>query len=284
MASIPFVKLQGAGNDFIVLDNRSLRLSRPQLTLLARRVCRRRLSLGADGLMAVEPPEQGGALRLGFYNADGSLGEMCGNGARCLARYAFERGLAGADMVIETTAGPVAARRLSRRTYQVALNPPAVLELGLALDVDGAPCSCAYAELGRPGVPHAVTAMPGLAGRSRDALRPLAAALRRHPAFPRGANVTFWDREGDGRFRALTFERGVEDFTLACGTGAGAAAAVLTRTGVVPAGAPVELLFPGGALQVLVGEEGGAPSLSLIGDTNWVAQGVLTDEDLAEPT
>lgn len=284
MASIPFVKLQGAGNDFIVLDNRSLRLSRPQLTLLARRVCRRRLSLGADGLMAVEPPEQGGALRLGFYNADGSLGEMCGNGARCLARYAFERGLAGADMVIETTAGPVAARRLSRRTYQVALNPPAVLELGLVLDVDGAPCSCAYAELGRPGVPHAVAAMPGLAGRSRDALRPLAAALRRHPAFPRGANVTFWDREGDGRVRALTFERGVEDFTLACGTGAGAAAAVLTRTGVVPAGAPVELLFPGGALQVLVGEEGGAPSLSLIGDTNWVAQGVLTDEDLAEPT
>jgi len=278
MASIPFVKLQGAGNDFIVLDNRARCLSTEQLSLLARRVCRRRLSLGADGLMAVNPPAAGGHLRLEFFNADGSLGEMCGNGARCLARYAFERGLAGEDVVIETAAGTVTARRLNRRIYLVRLNAPTALEPDRVVELDGKPRHCAYVELGSPGLPHAVAAMPGLAGRKWEDLRPLAAALRSHPAFPKGANVTFVDREADGRVRALTFERGVEDFTLACGTGAGAAAAVLTRTGAVPKRAPVELLFPGGALQVLVEDGGGQMELSLIGDTCWVAEGTLFDD------
>lgn len=278
-----FTKMQGAGNDFIIVNNRELGLPAEAFPALARRICARRISLGGDALMVADRPTGEGDLRMRFYNSDGSEGEMCGNGARCLARYAREKGLATGETIrIETVAGLVLAWQVDRRTYRLRLNDPTVLDLDRPAQVDGRVYPCAYVELGSPGLPHAVVPIPGLDGMDRDRLRPLAAALRSHPVFPKGANVNFYDPEPDGWVRILTFERGVEDFTLACGTGSGSTAAVLTLRGLVSG--PVRFRSPGGELTVEVAREGNRVSgLFLLGDTNVVAEGELTDEDLALP-
>lgn len=274
-----FVKMQGTGNDFIIIDNRSEGVPESVLPTLARRLCTRRLSIGADALMAVDFPRQGGDLQMRFYNADGSEGEMCGNGARCLARFALESGLSGDRVCMETMSGNVLAWRHSRREYEVRLNPPTVLIPDYPVDVNGVTYDCAYVELGSPGLPHAVVPMPGLAGKTQAELRPLGMALRHHPAFRKGANVNFYDWE-NGAVRLLTYERGVEDFTLACGTGSGSTSAVLAAKGL--ASDTVHLIVPGGTLRVRVQREGAAVTgLFLIGDTNRVAEGEVTDEDLS---
>ena len=280
MASIRFTKMQGAGNDFIVVNNMELGLDPALFPAIAKRVCTHRVSLGGDALMVADFPQNGGDLRMRFYNADGTEGEMCGNGARCLARYAYEKGLSGESVTIETVAGDVFGWRQSQREYRIKLNTPEVLELDYPVELDGVKYECSYVELGNPGLPHAVVHFPGLAEKSLDWMRPLGAALRSHPAFPKGANVNFWDIEDDGTIRELTFERGVEDFTLACGTGSGSTGAVLTLRGLTQA-KPVCLSMMGGQLKVEVEHTGGkVTGLYLIGDTNIVAEGIITDEDL----
>lgn len=279
--TIAFTKMQGAGNDFILVNNMELGLPADSFPALAKRVCTRRLSLGGDALMVADAPEHGGHLHMRFYNADGSEGEMCGNGARCLARYAFEKGIAGEEIHMETKAGDVFGWRLSRREYRIRLNRPEVLETGCPVAVDGVRYDCAYVELGRPGLPHAVVHLPGLGERCLEALRPLGVALRSYPTFPKGANVNFWDKNADGTICLRTFERGVEDFTLACGTGSGAAAAVLTLRDLVPRGQRVRFSEPGGVLSVDVEQtDGRVTALYLMGDTNMVAEGVIMDDDL----
>ncbi len=274
-----FCKMQGTGNDFIIIDNMQLKLPVEKLSAIAAQVCKRRLSLGGDALMVADAPTDGGDLKMRFYNADGSEGEMCGNGARCLARYACEKGLAGEEVCIETVAGKVYGWRQGKRLYKIRLNNPSVIDLERPVELEGVSYACAYVELGEPGLPHAVLRLPGLAGKTQDELRPLGAALRSHPAFPKGANVNFYDSDANG-VTLLTFERGVEDFTLACGTGSGSTALVLRLRGEAPDG-PVTLNVPGGRLQVEVEFEGGrVTALNLIGDTNMVAEGELTDEEL----
>jgi len=100
--TIPYTKMQGAGNDFIVIDNRTLKFSHEQLSQFAAQVCHRKFSVGADAVMAVDFPTGTADFRMRFYNADGTEAEMCGNGARCIARYAFEKGIAGEQMTIKT--------------------------------------------------------------------------------------------------------------------------------------------------------------------------------------
>ena len=129
MPVMDFWKMNGAGNDFIILDNRSGQIPRERFPELARVLCRRRLSIGADGLMVVERPQGDADYRMTFYNADGSLGEMCGNGARCVCRFGYEQGLAGEVQRVETTAGLVTGARIDRRTYRVRLNTPSVVGL-----------------------------------------------------------------------------------------------------------------------------------------------------------
>lgn len=275
-----FTKMQGAGNDFIVVDNRELGLSPEKLSALAARLCARRISLGGDALMAVDFPVEGGDLRMRFYNADGSEGEMCGNGARCLARYAWESGIAGDTVCMETVAGKVWGWRQDERRWKIRLNDPTVFRLDCPVEWGGSVWDCSYVELGCPGLPHAVVPLPGLGQRRLEDLRTLAAGLRSHSAFPKGANVNFYDLEADGAVRLLTFERGVEDFTLACGTGSGSTAAVLTQKGLV-GGEGVRLRSIGGVLQVDVDREGERIiALFLTGDTNLVARGEVLDEDL----
>jgi len=201
--------------------------------------------VGADGLMAVEPPEQGGDYKMRFFNSDGSVGEMCGNGARCICRYGYEQGLAGQIQRVETTAGLVTGLRLTADRYQVRLNTPYVLELcrETALGPAG------YVELGNPGVPHSLFRVPGLEKRSLEELRPMGFRLRHDKAYPKGANANLYDFLGPDHLVIRTFERGVEDFTLACGTGTGSLVALLTLREEV-SGRGVRVENPGGTLVV----------------------------------
>ena len=274
--NIPFYKLQGAGNDFILIDNQELNFASEQLTKFAARVSTRRVSVGADTLIAVEAARGSGDFYARFFNADGSEAEMCGNGARCVARWAFETGIAKEKMIIETIAGDVPAERLDKRTYRVQLNSPTVFEADKLLQVDGKEVTVDYVELGNPGIPHLVVHVPDLAMTELETILDFVRKLRIHPAFEKGANVNFYDILSDQTVVERTYERGVEDFTLACGTGTGSTAYALTKKGLVKSD-PVVIEVLGGQLQVNVVEN----DLYLIGDTNMVVKGTILDEDLA---
>ena len=275
-----FWKMNGAGNDFVILNNLEEHLPLEQLPQIARTLCERHMSIGADGLMVVDAPSQGGDYRMLFYNSDGSVGEMCGNGARCICRYGYENGLAGETQTVETTAGIVTGRRIDQRLYRIRLNDPTTVRLDSPVEADGVTYVCSYVELGYPGLPHAVVPIPGLRGRPEAELFALGRKLRAHPAFPKGANVNFFDVEGPGRIWERTFERGVEGFTYACGTGTGSVAAVLTLQGAV-SGRAVAVQMTGGELVVDVERRGSTVEhLFLTGPTNLVAKGELTDEEL----
>ena len=156
--------MNGAGNDFMVLDARGLDAD---FRALALKLCP---ITGADGFMAVDTSETAD-FRLHFYNSDGSRGEMCGNGARCICRFAYDLGIAPAEMTVETDAGIVPGWRISESTYRVKLNNPSVLDLSRKGDI-------AYAELGDPGVPHAVRKYEGDLWADKERLRAEMEALR----------------------------------------------------------------------------------------------------------
>ena len=234
--------MNGAGNDFMVIDAQGLTLD---FSALAKQYC---ALTGADGFMAVDHSDKAD-FKLHFYNADGSRGEMCGNGARCICRYAYDLGLAGEEMVVETDAGPVPGWRLDENRYKVRLNNPSVLDLHRK-------GSIAYAELGDPGVPHAVAEYDGDLWADADCIRDHMRQLRYDPAFPKGANVNFYQVMGDSEVRLLTYERGVEDFTKACGTGTGSTACVLWMQGKLPGGV-LTAHNPGGTLKITIGAEDG---------------------------
>ena len=124
-----FWKMNGAGNDFIIINNIEEALPESAFPLIASKLCERHLSIGADGLMVVEKATCGGDYRMRFYNSDGSEGEMCGNGARCICRYGYEKGLAGEVQRVETISGTVTGWRLDKRSYRVKLNPATKVEL-----------------------------------------------------------------------------------------------------------------------------------------------------------
>ena len=248
--------MNGAGNDFMVIDARGLELDFEKLSL---ELCK---LTGADGFMAVGNSDKAD-FRLHFYNADGSRGEMCGSGARCICRFAYDMGIAGAEMVVQTDAGLVPGWRLDENQYKVRLNNPSVLDLSRKGDI-------AYAELGDPGVPHAVAAYEGDLWADADSLREQMRALRYDPAFPKGANVNFYQPIGEAEVKVLTFERGVEDFTLACGTGCGSFASTLWAKGELP-GSVLTAHNRGGTLRVTIGGEcGKVNSILLEGPTEIV--------------
>jgi len=233
--------MNGAGNDFMVIDARGQNLDFSKLAL---ELCK--LS-GADGFMAVDYSQKAD-FKLHFYNADGSRGEMCGNGARCICRFAYDLGIAGEAMVVETDAGLVPGWRLSENQYKVKLNNPSVLDLSRKGPI-------AYAELGDPGVPHAVAEYVGDLWGDKEDIWDHMMQLRHDPAFPKGANVNFYQVLGDAEVRMLTFERGVEDYTLACGTGTGSVACVLHKRGKLPGGV-LTAHNPGGTLKVTITSDG----------------------------
>ena len=245
--------MSGAGNDFMVIDARGLTLD---FEKLSKQLCA--LS-GADGFMAVDYSDKAD-FKLHFYNSDGSRGEMCGNGSRCICRFAFDHGIAGENMVVETDAGLVPGRRLSESQYLVKLNNPGIVDLNRKGDI-------AYVELGTPGVPHAVAEVPGLNWDMAEVLREQGKSLRYDPAFPKGANVNFFTWTGKETVRVMTYERGVEDYTLACGTGCGSTAVTLWLRGLLPGGR-LTAENRGGTLTLNVeGETGTVSALYLEGPT-----------------
>ena len=247
--------MNGAGNDFMVIDARGKEYNFEKLAV---ELCK---LTGADGFMAVDHSDTAD-FRLHFYNSDGTRGEMCGNGARCICRYAYDNGIAGEEMAVQTDAGIVYGRRLSRDIYRVQLNTPGVADLSRKGDIS-------YIELGNPGVPHAVAHVPGLDWANKDALRDYARSLRHDSAFPKGANANLFDWVDATTVRILTFERGVEDYTLACGTGSASTAAALWLRGQVPGGY-LTVKNPGGDLAVTVEGTDRVEKLFLEGPTEVV--------------
>ena len=276
-----FHKMNGAGNDFIILNNLTEQIPWDRFPAIARVLCHRHLSIGADGLMVVEKAAGDCDFKMLFYNSDGSEGEMCGNGARCICRYGYEMGLSGEVQRVESPSGTVIGRRIDGRNYRVRLTDPTVIELDRVLEVDGVSYPCAYVELGTPGLPHLVVEVKDLQHKTMDDLRGLGAALRPHPALPKGANVNFYQITGPDEILELTYERGVEDFTYACGTGTGSMVLALTLRGLV-SGEDVKVTVPGGLLRITVDRDCcSIRNLYLTGPTNMVCQGEVTDEDLS---
>ena len=248
--------MNGAGNDFMVMDARDN--ENRDFSSLAKELCKLK---NADGFMAVGKSDKAD-FRLHFYNADGSRGEMCGNGARCICRFAHDMGIAGPEMVVETDAGLVPGWRLDENQYRVKLNNPSVVDLHRKGNI-------AYVELGDPGVPHAVAEYTGDLWGDADLIREAMRLLRFDPAFPRGANVNFYQTIAPGEVKLLTFERGVEDYTLACGTGTGSTAVVMWLEGQLPGGV-LTAHSMGGTLKITVeGENEAVKAVYLEGPTQF---------------
>ena len=211
-----YTKMHGAGNSFVLIENRNGELGGIDPAELARLLCGKEKGPGADGLIIVTDAGKEADFGMLFYNADGTRGEMCGNGARCLARYGVEHGLAedAENIRILATAGLVRARRITEEQYEVRLNDPSVIDLHRKVFAAGKEYDCAYIELGNPGIPHAVVEVSAAELEKKEDLRERGRMLRHSEAFPRGANVTFACIMGEHAIRAITFERGVEDFTL----------------------------------------------------------------------
>ncbi|NLB83925.1 MAG: diaminopimelate epimerase [Synergistaceae bacterium] len=275
---ISFTKMHGNGNDFILLDNRTERFSPSELSTLAQCACRRRSSLGADGILVVEnSPDADFAMRL--FNADGSEGEMCGNGARCIARYSFEKGIAGVNQSFSTLAGIMKAI-VEPPFVDLAMGEVSLTEgwFNRTLSIDGRDFSTSFLWV---GVPHALL-FPS-EELSRDDMVGIGRKFRSdRRLFPDGANVSFVTEGPEGSIYSVTYERGVEDLTDSCGTGSTASAAAWLLRGKVPA-SPVSLdvINPGGINRVSLdfSADGASFQASLRGRTVIVAEGTLFENE-----
>lgn len=222
---VAFAKMHGAGNDFVVIDARS---GAPALSARGiEAICSRRRGVGADGLIMVERSASAD-FRMRYFNSDGGEADMCGNGARCAARFAHELGIAGAEMVFEAKAARVRAA-IEGSGVRVRIGP--VTGMRLHLSLDGVPSPVHF---GVCGVPHAVIVEPDARRRTHDEFAAFAGPIRRHPGLgAAGANVDVVSVVDRGRCVYRTYERGVEDETLACGTGAVVVATALAHLGLV---------------------------------------------------
>jgi diaminopimelate epimerase len=209
---IEFYKMSGSGNDFIIIDNRDFSLDVGDLSSFARNVCQRKISVGADGLLLIEPSKIAD-FKWQFFNSDGSVAEMCGNASRCVARYAYLKGIAPKKMSFETLAGIISAE-VNDDVVKVRLTDPSPLKPGIKININGNEIILDFIDT---GVPHTVCFIDNVEKCSAvdDGRK-----IRRHEYFqPRGTNANFVSVIDRHKIRVRTYERGVEDETLACGTG-----------------------------------------------------------------
>ena len=217
-----FAKMNGAGNDFVMIDNRAgnVQLSAEQIA----KICDRHRGVGADGVLLVERATNSADFRMRYYNSDGGEAEMCGNGARCFARFVEKVAHAGKKVSFETPAGIIAAQ-LHGELVTLNMSEPTDLKLNVRLPVGSENKTIHFVNT---GVPHVV--IPVVNIEEIDVLRE-GAAIRRHEMFsPKGANVNFLERLGGNKIAIRTYERGVENETLACGTGVVASALIFAAT------------------------------------------------------
>lgn len=213
-----FTKMNGAGNDFVMIDNRAgkVRLKPEQIV----RICDRHSGVGADGILLLEKGSNGADFRMRYYNRDGGEAEMCGNGARCFARFANKIAGAPAKVSFQTAAGLIRGE-LHGELVTLHMSEPKDLQLSVELEVEGEDAKVHFIN---SGVPHIVVP---LARVDVVQVYERGRALRRHEKFsPAGANVNFIQKAGPRKILVRTYERGVEDETLACGTGVVASALI----------------------------------------------------------
>ncbi len=228
--------MNGAGNDFVVLDNRdlSISLSKEQIATL----CDRHRGIGADGLLAVEPAESTADFKYRYYNADGGEAEMCGNGARCYGRFVQRlTNSPSSSISFETMVGDLVAH-FDGDLVEIAMSDPFDLELDVNLQIEG----LGRVDVINTGVPHVVAFVEDI--EKTDVLR-LGRAIRQHDHFaPAGTNVNFAQVKSHQHLAIRTYERGVEDETLACGTGMVACA--LIHNLLTENGSPIKVDVKGG--------------------------------------
>ncbi|MGQ9669905.1 diaminopimelate epimerase [Desulfosoma sp.] len=277
MERIPFFKMTGSGNDFILIDNRRGMIPSERCPDLVKAVCRRKLSAGADGVILIEnDPECDFAWR--FYNADGSEAEMCGNGARCAARFAHLQGIVSrSTMTFRTLAGKIQAHVDGLRV-RVQMTPPH----GYRPNVDVVVADqtlCVHAI--NTGVPHVVFFLDSPNTLSQWDVFSVGRALRYHSLFaPAGTNANFVAVLGPSQLKIRTYERGVEEETLACGTGSIAAALIAAAHGYVRP--PVHVETQSGETLVIHFHQEGEEfrDVFLEGDARVVYEGLLWTETL----
>ncbi len=274
-------KMNGNGNDFLVINNMDLKYDKKTLSGFSNRLCRRRESLGADGILVAEPSSVHD-FKMRLFNRDGSEGEMCGNGARCIARYAFIKGIAaGPEMVFETLGGQVHAHvENSRVTLKLAPVNISGVALNSAASVEGYDFNYTFLTV---GVPHAVI-FEEKRNKTEDRYREIGRSIRsRTDLFPEGANVNFAVPRGtfaEG-LDVITYERGVEDLTLSCGTGSTASAIAGMLLGLT--GSKTDVYNPGGLNRVfltLVNPDEILPELE--GGASYIAEIEVSEEAFTE--
>jgi len=272
---IAFEKMSGTGNDFVIIDNRTAAIPLDDQPELARKVCRRMFSVGADGVIFIE---QSNKADFGWklYNADGSVAEMCGNGSRCAARFAYRHEIAGKKMKLETLAGIVEAEiGEEEEIVRVKMTQPLDFRLDFSLLIGGEERPVAYVNT---GVPHVVIFVE----EDDVPVKSWGRKVRFHELFePKGTNANFVKVLSGGKLKVRTYERGVENETMACGTGAVASALIAALLKGVES--PVEVITTGGdALTILFDLHDGpiAENVFLQGPTRLICTGNLTAEAL----
>jgi diaminopimelate epimerase len=240
-----FWKINGNGNDFITISALTEHLNDAELPDLARRLCRRRASIGADGILVLEPSDQAN-FRMRLFNADGSEAEMCGNGARCIARYAYDCGIAPAEMTFETLAGLMHAS-VKKNYVEVDLGTVSFEKgwIDRPLSDEGTEFRTCFLWA---GVPHLVIFLNDDLSRA-EKTRIGRKFRNAFDLFPEGTNVTFARPAGRGEIEAVTYERGVEGLTDSCGTGCIASA--LSANVLLRMASPVDVYNPGGMNRIV---------------------------------
>jgi diaminopimelate epimerase len=262
---LTFTKMNGAGNDFVMLDNRDgkLALDKAQIAHL----CDRHRGVGADGVLLVEPAQNGADFRMRYYNADGGEAEMCGNGARCFGRFAQRVSGQQGDISFETLAGVITAQFLGGNV-RIQMSEPHSLRLNDGLESGGEVLTVHSINT---GVPHAVVFVDELEDVD---VRRFGAGLRYHPHFaPKGTNANFVQKVGPQSIAIRTYERGVEDETLACGTGMVACAIIFHE--LTGAASPVAVKVRGGETLEIGFRQDGAVyrEVTLTGPADFVFDG-----------
>ena len=269
-----FFKMNGAGNDFIIVDNRDLSLSEALDADTIAALCDRHRGIGADGLLAVEPAKKGADFRFRYYNADGGEAEMCGNGARCFGRFTAHLGeIVLKKVTFETIAGPLAAEMIGE-DVRIAMSEPKDLKLNLDTKIHGFDAPLHFVNT---GVPHVVTFLESANALDDFDVFAYGALIRNHRDFaPAGTNANFAAVLAPDHISIRTFERGVEDETLACGTGMVASA--LVHHLLTGASSPIKVDVEGGDTLEIGFEKSGDQTfknVTLTGPADFVFEGEI---------
>ncbi len=273
MKNITFYKMTGSGNDFILIDDRKKQINERDFSFLAQKLCRRTWSVGADGLIILRPSDKKADFKWYFYNADGSEAEMCGNGGRCAARLAHFLDIAPAKLSFETKAGIIQAE-VEGNLVKLQLPPPTDLDMNIKLTIENSIYTVHFINT---GVPHTIFLVKDL---EKAPVLSLGRKIRFHGHFqPAGTNVDFVKVLSENGLEIRTYERGVEDETLACGTGAVASAIIAFKLDKVKS--PVKVKTKSGEiLEIFFNEE--LTKVYLKGETRFICEGKIYGEALEE--